>query len=100
MRISDLQKYLAAVKRKHGDIEVIENRYSDFMSMDPIPTDAEVQLTTDDSRYGGPSKWAVIEAASRQDGEYLMRDHSSLRALSLAERDAMGFKRYLLYRGN
>jgi len=30
MTISELQKFLAATKRKHGDIEVLMTRYSDY----------------------------------------------------------------------
>ena len=34
MRISDLQKSLAALKRKHGDLEVVTDRCSDFRLID------------------------------------------------------------------
>lgn len=98
MKISDLQKYLAAVKRKHGDIEVIEVRYSDYKSMDPVPT--AINVTDNPNQYDEDSKWAVIEACPQQGGWYIMRDHYTLRNLPKERRDSMGFRPYLLYKGN
>lgn len=108
MRISDMQKYLAAVKRKHGDIELIENRYSDYQDMGPVPRSTDI--ADDPHRYvpsadgkgsepEEPSNWALVQAAPMQDGAYLMRDHHSLN-LHPERRAALNFKTYLLYKGN
>jgi len=98
MTISDLQKYLAAVKRKHGDIEVIEQRFSDYRTMDPVPTSTDISV--DSLRYNDDSNWALVQGLPQQGGAYIMRDHYTLREKSEAERTGMGFKTYLLYKGN
>lgn len=82
MKISDLQKFLAKVKRKHGDVELAEQRYSDFRLMD-----------FDD--------WQIVSAAPRQNSKigpaYLMRDHYSL---TDEDRARMNFKTYVFFSGN
>lgn len=93
MRISDLQKYLAAVKRRHGDLEVIEQRYSDYGPMEPIPT--ETAITTNE--FADEVPWAVVSVASQQGGAFKMRRHFSV---SDDEAERMGFKPMLLYKGN
>lgn len=96
MKISEMQKFLAAVKRKHGDIEMIERRFSDYGPMDPAPTSTDV-VKPESHRYNDESQWALVSAVSQQQGEYLMRDH---RSLTDEQRATMDFKTYLLYKGN
>ena len=79
MRISELQKFLAKVKRKHGDIEVLERRYSDYQTMD-LPL------------------WELVRAAPQQNGAYLMRDHHY--SLTPEQRAKLDFRDYLLFDGN
>jgi hypothetical protein len=81
VKISDLQKLLRATKRKHGDLEILEVRFSDYQLMDP-------------------KDWKIAQASSRVDGRgegWLMRDHYSL---TEKQRQDMSFKPYLLFSGN
>lgn len=96
MRISELQKYLAAVKRKHGDIELIEQRFSDYGPMGELPAITAIE---ESPSYDCPPRinWAVVQALPQQGGEYLMRYHPSI---SVEEREKLGYKTYLLYKGN
>ena len=87
VKISELQKLLAQFKRKHGDLEILEQRYSDYAPMD--------QGSSIHTR--GEPLWDVVQAAAQQDGAYLIRDHYSL---TEEQRKAMNFRTYLLYRGN
>lgn len=61
MKISDLQKHLAALKRKHGDLVVICSRYSDFQRI-------EVEEVT------------VKEGVERDDKLWIERSHSTMPA--------------------
>jgi len=78
MRISDLQKLLAKTKRKHGDLEVIETRYSDYCLM-------------------GLEDWSIVRAAKKPNDDWLMAEH---RSMTDEQRALMNFLPYLHFRGN
>ena len=77
MKISDLQKFLAATKRKHGDVELLETRFSDYKLMEP-------------------EDWSVVEAIPGATPEdWIMKTHHSM-----AEGQKARAKSYLHYAGN
>ena len=79
MRISDLQKILRGAKRKHGDIELSETRYSDICLMEV-------------------GDWNVIDALPKVSGKdegWLMRVHPSM-----TEEQKAQAKKYLHFAGN
>lgn len=77
MKISDLQKLLAATKRKHGDLELLETRYSDYKLMDA-------------------DSWTVTEAVpGPTKGDWLMR-----KSPTMSEEQKTNARKYLHFQGN
>lgn len=63
MTISELQKFLARAKRKHGNIDIITTRFSDYRLMNV----EDVNVVQAWSRHGAAGS------------EWIMQDHYSLK---------------------
>lgn len=83
MKISDLEAFLASVKAEHGDLDILERRYSDYRLMEIEQPNWE-------------KTWDVVTAAPQGD-DWIMRDHESL---TDEQRTSMHFKKYLYFDGN
>lgn len=93
MTISELQKFLAAIKRKHGDLLIYFEQYSDYTLMEP-PKTVDAVKRGEEPYYGNHPR--VAEAG-------IVRGSGEMHVRSVADKETdpmVDRKLVLIFPGN